>query len=183
MPFALSDPGLPPRVNRRVGLAAVLGALASIAAAPAVGQSVRKPWPGGRATPALELPAIDAGPWRLAGERGHPVLLNFWASWCEPCRAEMPSLERLAVAQREAGLRVVAVNYREGEPAVKRFLAQVPLQLPVVRDADGAAARAFGIRIFPSTVAIDRQGRARFVIVGEFDWASAAGAEAIQPLF
>jgi thiol-disulfide isomerase/thioredoxin len=149
---------------------------------PVAAQSVRKTWPARKATPQLQLPAIDGAPWQLAGERGHPVLLNFWASWCEPCQAEMPSLERLAMAQREAGLRVVAVNYREGEPAVKRFLAKMPLQLPVVRDADGVAARAFDIHIFPSTVAIDRTGRARFIVTGEFDWGGDSGLEAIRPL-
>lgn len=169
-------------MNRRACLGALLGAGALLSEERVTAQSVRKPWPDGKRTPQLQLPAIDGAPWRLAGERGHPVLLNFWASWCEPCRAEMPSLERLALAQREAGLRVVAVNYREGEPAVKRFLAKVPLQLPVVRDADGAAARGFGINIFPSTVAIDRQGRARFIVVGDFDWGGAPGMEAIRPL-
>jgi thiol-disulfide isomerase/thioredoxin len=169
-------------MNRRLCLAALLGAGAFMPAGPVAAQSVRRAWPPRKPTPPLQLPAIDAAPWRLADERGHPVLLNFWASWCEPCQAEMPSLERLAAAQREAGLRVVAVNYREGEPAVRRFLAKVPLQLPVVRDADGAAARAFDIHIFPSTVAIDRQGRVRFIIVGEFDWGGAPGMGAIRPL-
>jgi thiol-disulfide isomerase/thioredoxin len=169
-------------MNRRLCLGALLGVSAFVLGEPVAAQSVRKTWPARKPTPPLELPAIDAAPWRLAGERGHPVLLNFWASWCEPCQAEMPSLERLALSQRETGLRVFAVNYREGEPAVKRFLAKMPLQLPVVRDADGAAARAFGIHIFPSTVGIDRQGRTRFIIVGEFDWGGSPGTDAIRPL-
>lgn len=145
-------------------------------------QSVRKPWPGNRATPALELNGMDGSPWRLADERGHPLLLNFWASWCEPCRAEMPSLEKLAASQAGSGLRVVAANFKEGEPAIRRFLSNTPLQLPVVRDADGAAARAFGINIFPSTVAIDRQGRTSFILVGELDWAGEEAAAMIRPL-
>jgi thiol-disulfide isomerase/thioredoxin len=169
-------------MKRRLCLAALLGVGTFVPGAPVAAQSVRKPWPARKPTPPLELPAIDGAPWRLASERGHPMLLNFWASWCEPCQAEMPSLERLAQSQREAGLRVLAVNYREGEPTVKRFLAKMPLQLPIVRDADGAAARAFDIHIFPSTVGIDRQGRVRFIIVGEFDWGGAPGVEAIRPL-
>jgi thiol-disulfide isomerase/thioredoxin len=173
---------MPDRMNRRFCLGALLGMGAFACSPGAAAQSVRKAWPAGKPTPPLELPAIDGAPWRLAGERGHAVLLNFWASWCEPCQAEMPSLERLAAAQRDAGLRVVAVNFKEGAPAVNRFLAKVPLQLPVVRDADGAAARAFGINIFPSTVAIDRKGRVRFIVVGEIDWAGAAGMDAIKPL-
>jgi thiol-disulfide isomerase/thioredoxin len=131
--------------------------------------AIRKPWPRQRVTPALHLATLEGAPWTLAAERGHPVLLNFWASWCEPCRSEMPMLEKLAQAQREAGLRVIAVNYRETEAAVRRFLASNALSLDVLRDGDGAAARAFGVNIFPSTVAIDRQGRTLFIAVGELD--------------
>ena len=149
---------------------------------PTGAQSVRKPWPARKATPPLHLAAADGTPWRLPDERGHPVLLNFWATWCEPCRAELPSLEQLAEAQQESGLRVVAVNFKEGEPAVRRFIAIMGLMLPVVRDADGAAARAFGINIFPSTVAIDRDGRTRFIVVGEMDWSGTEGRKVLREL-
>jgi thiol-disulfide isomerase/thioredoxin len=166
-------------MNRRdclAGLAATLAAFRSTA------QSVRKPWPNNKPTPAVQLSHVDGSPWRLADERGHPVLLNFWATWCEPCRAEMPSLEKLAAAQQVFGLRVIAANFKEGDPAIRRFLTNTSLQLPVVRDADGAAAKAFGINIFPSTVGIDRRGHTRFILVGEFDWAGDKAAEMIRPL-
>jgi len=153
-----------------------------MAAFSAAAQSLRKPWPGNRATPALELNGLDGTPWRLADERGHPLLLNFWATWCEPCRAEMPSLEKLAASRAVTGLRVVAVNFKEGEPAIRRFLSNTSLRLPVVRDADGSAARAFGINIFPSTVAIDRRGRTLFILVGELDWAGEEAAAMIRPM-
>ena len=169
-------------MNRRHCLGGLIGLAGGVRAAPVVAQAVRKPWPRKDATPALELAAVDGGAWRLVDERGHPLLLNFWASWCEPCRAEMPSLEQLAIAHRAVGLRVVAINYREGEPAVRRFLGNTQLALPVVRDPEGAAARAFGIHIFPSTVAIDRQGRTHFIVVGELDWNSAAGLELVRSL-
>jgi len=158
------------------GLPASLGLLATPA------QSIRKDWPRKKATPALGLQTMDGALWKLADDRGHPVLLNFWATWCEPCRAEMPSLEQLAQAQQQAGLRVIAVNYKEGEPAVRRFVSGIQLKLPVVRDADGAAAKAFGLNIFPSTVAIDREGRARFIVVGEMDWSGAAGRDVLREL-
>src|SRR5690349_18875754 len=104
------DKGIRQRMDRRLCLGALLGAGAFMAGARVAAQSVRKEWPRNKPTPQLELAGIDGAPWRLAAERGHPVLLNFWASWCEPCQAEMPSLERLASAQRDAGLRVIAVN-------------------------------------------------------------------------
>jgi len=135
-----------------------------------------RPWPAGRATPALELPA-DGGAerWRLADTRGQVVLINFWASWCEPCRAEMPSLELLEQRHQADRLQVVAVNFRETDAAVRRFVDQTALSLRVLRDIDGAAARAFGVRVFPTTVACGRDGRVRFTVTGECDW---TGAEA-----
>ncbi|MBG9387703.1 TlpA family protein disulfide reductase [Caenimonas aquaedulcis] len=167
-------------MNRRDCLAALAGALA---AGPLRAQGfVRKPWPPRTPTPALQLASVDGTPWTPAAERGHPVLLNFWASWCEPCRSEMPSLERLAAMHRDAGLKVLAVNFKEGEAAIRRFLAANPLALPVLRDGDGAAARAFGINIFPSTVGLDRNGRTLFVSVGEVDWSGPPGQELVRPL-
>ena len=137
---------------------------------PAAGlASQTRAWLRQRLTPAVHLQTLDGTPWTLASQRGHPVLLNFWASWCEPCRSELPLLEKSAAAWREAGLRVMAVNFREGEPAVRRYLATNPLSLPVLRDADGSAARAFGVNIFPSTVAINRKGRVLVIEVGELE--------------
>lgn len=137
--------------------------------------ALRKPWPRTRSTPGLHLVAADGQPWTPAAQRGHVLLLNFWATWCEPCRSELPALEKFAQQQRDAGLRVIAVNYRESDAAVRRFLAAHPLALDVVRDADGAAARAFGINIFPSTVVIDRRGRTKLVAVGELEAAELPG--------
>lgn len=170
-----------PSPTRRSLLAALaLGvARARAADAPAVS---RRPWPRGTPTPALELPAWEGPHWSLAGTRGQVVLLNFWASWCEPCRAEMPSLELLA--ERHAGdrLQVLAVNFRETDGAIRRFLAQTDCSLPILRDADGAAARAWGVRVFPSTVVIGRDGRAAFSVIGELDWTGAQARAWLAPL-
>ncbi|HET8744918.1 MAG TPA: TlpA disulfide reductase family protein [Ramlibacter sp.] len=151
-------------------------------AARAAEDSPRREWPRKRATPALELAGIDGSAWRLAAARGRPVLLNFWASWCEPCRAEMPALQQLAREHASGGLQVLAVNYRETEGAVRRFVGQTGLELPVLLDREGAAAKAFGVRIFPSTVGIDRRGHARFVVTGEFDWAGTQAARWVAEL-
>lgn len=98
------------------------------------------------------------------------MVLNFWASWCEPCRAEMPSLELLAQRHEGDRLQVLAVNHRESDAAIRRFIDETALTLPVLRDADGAAARAWGVGVFPSTIVIGRDGRARFSVLGELDW-------------
>jgi thiol-disulfide isomerase/thioredoxin len=150
----------------------VAGALAALGGPALATEPQHKPWPRQRATPGVQLPALDGSVWKLASARGRPVLLNFWASWCEPCRTEMPSLQQLALQHQAQGLQLMAVNFKEGDAAIRRFLAATALDLPVLCDRDGAVAKAFGVHAFPSTVAIDRQGRVRFIVVGECDWSS-----------
>ena len=170
---------------------ALLGGLALAAAAPALvraqavateGGAHKRPWPAGRPTPEVALPAWEGPAWTLAAQRGQVVVLNFWASWCEPCRAEMPSLELLAARHEKDRLQVVAVNFRETDAALRRFLASMPLTLPILRDADGAVAKAWGVRVFPSTAVIGRDGRVAFVVTGEVDWTGAEARRWIEPL-
>jgi thiol-disulfide isomerase/thioredoxin len=156
---------------RRRWLAVVAGAAWALPAPAADGQ--HQAWPRRRPTPALQLPRHDGGVFSMAAYKGQPLLLNFWASWCEPCRSEMPSLELLATRHEAQGLQVLALNFRETDAAVQRFIDASAFSLPVLRDREGAAAQAFGVRTFPSTVGIDRQGRARFTVVGECDWLGA----------
>jgi peroxiredoxin len=142
----------------------------------------RTDWPRTRQAPAIELQSTKGKPWTPASSIGSPVLLNLWASWCEPCRTEMPSLQQLARERRADGLQVLAINHKESESAVRRFIESTGLNLAVLLDPDGAAAKAFGVRIFPSTVAIDRNGRVRFVVRGEFDWTSAQAQRWVSEL-
>ena len=142
----------------------------------------RRPWPKGRATPALELPTLDGEPWRLVAQRGRVVALNFWASWCEPCRTEMPSLELLAQRHERDGLEVLAINHKESVAAIRRFSERESISLQLLRDTDGLAARAFGVGIFPTTVLIGRDGRAAFSVVGEADWQASAERQWISAL-
>ena len=155
-------------MNRRRLLAASL--LAALGPAAADDGAHLRPWPAQQPTPALRLPAWEGPAFDLAAARGQVLLLNFWASWCEPCRAEMPSLELLAQRHEGDRLQVLAVNHRESDAAIRRFIDETALTLPVLRDTDGAAARAWGVGVFPSTIVIGRDGRARFSVLGELDW-------------
>jgi len=134
------------------------------------------------ATPAVQLNLADGTPWNLAAHKGQPVLLNFWATWCEPCRTEMPLLEQLAARHQAQGLQLLAVNFQESESVVRRFVQSTNLKLPVLRDADGAVARAMGANIFPTTVAINRQGQAVFSVVGGCDWSRAPVSRWVEEL-
>ena len=156
--------------------------LAAAATLPAAADALRRPWPKSQATPPLTLPGFEGPAWSLAEAKGRPVLLNFWASWCEPCRAEMPSLELLAQRHEADGLLVLAVNHRETDAAIRRFLQTMPISLPILRDTDGATSRSFGVRIFPTSVLIARDGRAAFSVIGELDWTGAQARQWIAPL-
>jgi thiol-disulfide isomerase/thioredoxin len=170
------------RLTRRQALLCALlggGAVRGRAAEP--GHEWR-PWPRGKRAPSLELDALDGPRWRLSAQHGQVVLVNFWATWCEPCRAEMPSLARLAQRREAEGLTVVAANYREGAPAIQRFFDRLGVALPVILDRDGAAAAAWTPRILPSTVIFDRRGRPAGVLVGELDWEGDEAQALLEPL-
>jgi thiol-disulfide isomerase/thioredoxin len=152
----------------------VLAALAI--ATGARGHQVR-PWAGTRSAPPLALNDLNGKQWDLSALMGRAVVLNFWATWCEPCLQEMPSLQTLAKRHAADPVLVLTVNYQESEPGIRRFLERVPLTLPVLLDRDGSATKAWTARVFPTTVLIDRSGRPRHQIVGAVDW---AGDEARQ---
>lgn len=155
----------------------LLYSLAAAAAVPAFSDVLRRPWPAKMPTPPLALPGFEP-----AQARGKVLLLNFWASWCEPCRSEMPSLELLAQKYEARGLQVLAINHRETDAAIRRFMQVMPISLPILRDADGATTRAFGVRIFPTSVLIGRDGRAAFSVIGELDWTGPQARQWIEPL-
>ena len=169
--------------SRRRWLGASLAVGAALAS-PALARAapVVRPWPADKPIPLLSLTDMDGKVWSLAALRGQVVVLNFWASWCEPCRAEMPSLELLASRHERAGLAVLAVNYKEALPAIKRFLEVQPVLLPILLDRDGEAATAWTARVFPSTVLIDRSGSARSTVIGELDWMGDTARTLVEPL-
>lgn len=168
--------------RRRLVAALALAALGRPRQARAEAGAMLRDWPRNRPTPPLELPALDGPVWRLASVKGQVVALNFWAGWCEPCRTEMPSLELMAQRHESDGLLVMAVNHREGESTIRRFLEQMPVSVPILRDADGGAARAWGVRVFPTTVLVGRDGRAAFSVIGEVDWTGAQARQWLAPL-
>ena len=137
--------------------------------ATAVSGQQLKPWSGG-ATPAFALSDLEGRPHRLADYRGKVVLINFWATWCEPCREEMPSMNRLRASLAGRPFEVLAVNLAESEPRIRRFMEQVPLDFPVLLDRDSSAAKAWKARILPASFLVGPDGRIAYSQVGELDW-------------
>jgi thiol-disulfide isomerase/thioredoxin len=157
-----------PVTDRRRFLAA-LGALACAPAVQAQQRAAMAPVPGVPPAPTLALPDMDGKPVDLARHRGKVVLVNFWATWCPPCRKEFPSLGRVRKLFRPADFEVLAVNVGEDADSVFSF-AGAP-EFPVLFDRDSQAMARWPVRGLPTTLVVDRQGRLALRAVGgrEFD--------------
>lgn len=111
--------------------------------------------------PAASFPAkrLDGGDGALATYRGHVVLMNLWASWCTPCREEMPDLERLYASERAKGLVVLGVDQGESATAAGAFARTHGVTFPILLDADQRYGRAYAAVGLPTTIVVDEAGR------------------------
>jgi thiol-disulfide isomerase/thioredoxin len=115
----------------------------------------------GAPAPAVKLSVLDGGSADLAQDRGKVVLVNFWATWCEPCKAEMPGLQQLDQKLRSDSFVMYPVNMQEDGAAIAPFRKEIQFNLPVLMDENGAVTRSFGVRALPATFLIDRSGIVR----------------------
>src|SRR5262245_38668932 len=159
----------------------LISSLLLAAAGRAGAQAPLKPW-AGVVTPPLELADLEGKTHRLADYRGKTVLVNFWATWCAPCREEMPSIEKLRAALAGRPFVVLAVNVGESERAARAFLETMPLKFTVLLDRDVKASRAWGARILPATFLVGPDGVARYSYYGELDWSRADVRATIEKL-
>jgi thiol-disulfide isomerase/thioredoxin len=130
----------------------------------------------------FELVDTAGKTWKAADLAGRATLLNFWASWCEPCRAEMPTLQQIAELYGSDKLLVLAINFKEPATRALQFAKSTGLQLPVLLDTQGKAAQGWGVKVFPSTLMVDRAGRAQRRVVGQVDWTSIAAEQWLSSL-
>jgi peroxiredoxin len=165
-------------VRRLLALAAAGLAAAAGAAGPA---GELRPWKDGPA-PALELQDLQARTHRLADYRGKVVLVNFWATWCEPCRDEMPSIERLRQSLKGKPFEVLAVNVGEPAARIENFRDKLPMSFTLLLDRDTKTAKAWKARILPASFLVGRDGRVRYVYYGEIDWSAAAARAKVDEL-
>lgn len=127
----------------------------------------------GSVAPPFRLPSLAGGEVDLQSLRGKVVVLNFWATWCPPCVAEMPSLERLYRALGPEGLAVVTVSTDEDEEALVRFVKEHGLSVPVLRDPGGrVASTEYGTTGYPETFTLDPRGTVLEHVVGPAEWDS-----------
>ncbi len=109
--------------------------------------------------PDFTAPSLAGGEIRLSDFRRQPVVLNFWASWCGPCRVEARGLERVWQAYRDRGVMFLGVNIQDGELGAQAYLAEFGVTYPNVRDATEHIPRAYSVNGIPTTFFIDREGR------------------------
>lgn len=138
----------------------------------------------GHRTPPLALPRLDGGVTGLDEHRGRLVIVNFWATWCEPCTIEMPTLEALWREYRERGLVILAVSVERGAPrsVLEPYVARLGLSFPVLLDADLAASRAWRVPGLPATFLVRPGGDAVGMAVGAREWNSAEMRDLIERL-
>lgn len=121
----------------------------------------------GEPAPPLAGATLDGERFDLAELRGRPVIVNFWASWCVPCREEFPLLATAARDHADAGLAVVGVLFKDEPEPARRFVAEQGVDWPTVLDPDGRLAAAYRVVAPPQTYFIDRSGVVRSIQIGE----------------
>ena len=164
----------------RLARFALVLAAAAVCASP-LGAKELKPWKGG-ATPALALKDLQGRDHRLEDYKGQVVVLNFWATWCEPCREEMPAMQRLKEKMAGAPFALLAVNYAEGSARVEAFLQRVPVDFTILLDRDAAVSKRWQARVLPYTVVIDPAQRIRYTVTGDLDWGAPEVEAALRKL-
>ena len=120
----------------------------------------------GYPAPDFELQTMEGVPVQLSDLRGKVVVLNFWATWCPPCRTEMPALQQVYAAYQTRGLEVLAINMQEGSAQATAFARESGLTFPILTDPEGAVSSRYRVTSLPTTLFLDRQGVIREVAVG-----------------
>ncbi len=158
-------------MNRRRFLTAIPGGLLGLSLRPVWAEATHltalDPRPKG---PPLALEDINGQHHRLEDYRGRVVVVNFWATWCPPCRDELPSLQRLWEQLRDAGLVVLGVNVGEDADRIFFFTADYPVDFPLLLDQDSATIDRWPVRGIPTTFIIDPEGRIAYRAIGARDF-------------
>ena len=137
----------------------------------------------GQLAPEFSLPLVGGGEVRLSDLRGKVVMINFWATWCPPCKAEMPSMERLYARFKKSGFEMLAVNAEvDGLEILPEFLQKHGHTFLVPVDTEGEVQVDYGVFRFPESFIIDKNGRIVEHIVGARDWSDRQTVERIAAL-
>lgn len=168
------------RANRHIGLVLLMSAMVCCSCAQSVKGKTDSGTPTatveasqadaapvvGHAAPAFSLVNLDGETVSLADFRGKKVLLNFWATWCPPCQAEVPELVSMYAELQQAGYEIIAVDVLEDSETVAGFVQEKGMAFPVLLDTSGQVGRAYQVSGIPTSFFIDEEGIVRVVHVG-----------------
>lgn len=129
-------------------------------------------WPTNAATPKIEALDLQGKAWHTTELAGKVVVLNFWATWCAPCKDELPTLQTLHDISDHQTV-VLTINVREPAARAARYMQSTGMTFPVISDAKGDLAKRWGVTVYPTTILIAPNGQARWRIVGDVDWSGA----------
>ena len=120
--------------------------------------------------PDFSLLDMDGNVYRLSDYRGRVVIVNFWATWCPPCREEMPSMQRGWEQLRSEGILMVGINVGEDEDTIFQFTADYPVEFPLLMDSDSSVTGQWPVRGLPTTFVVDPAGRLVYRAIGSREW-------------
>ena len=146
--------------------------LSSFMASNAWAQFDKTAWPANVATPKIEAVDLQGKAWNTTELAGKVVVLNFWATWCAPCKDELPTLQTLHDISDSQTV-VLTINVREPAARASRYMQSTGMTFPVISDAKGELAKRWGVTVYPTTILISPNGQARWRIVGDVDWSGA----------
>ncbi len=140
------------------------------------------PMPEAPLAPDFELSGPNGETYRLSDFLGRPLIVNFWATWCPPCRAEMPAMQRAWQQLEPEGIGLIAINVGEEADAVSAFLEQVPVSFPLPLDTDSKVTQRWPLRGLPTTFVMAPDGRLVYKATGEREWDDPAVLELVRAL-
>lgn len=123
----------------------------------------------GDKAPNFSLQSLEGQSMTLADLKGKGVILNFWGSWCEPCRNEMPDLEKAWLANKDQNIVIVGVNVGESEVSAEQFVRQVKTTFPILMDKQKEVTKVYNIGRMPTTFYIDQDGIVRDIMIGQWN--------------
>ncbi len=134
----------------------------------------------GNPAPDFDTLDLDGKIWSLSKLKGKVVFINFWATWCSPCREEMPSMQRLYTKLPKDKFEMIALFNNDKKPAVRKFVSQLGLTFPILSDEHNFAGTKYGLTGLPETFIVDKQGVIREKIIGPAKWDSPKNVEMLM---
>ena len=129
-------------------------------------------WPAALPTPQIHAADLQGKNWTAQELAGKVVVLNFWATWCAPCKDELPTLQTLHDISDNQTV-VLTINVREPAARAARYMQSTGMTFPVIPDPKGELAKRWGVTVYPTTVLMAPNGQARWRVMGDVDWTSA----------